>query len=73
MHGFNNIVHCMIDLKIGLSENSVLTVFHKDAKAAYDSGKSLYYICHELMHSSAKFNDEVKQSMPNIICYLHCF
>ncbi|KAG1046723.1 hypothetical protein G6F43_010802 [Rhizopus delemar] len=46
------------DLKIGLSENSVLTVFHKDAKAAYDSGKSLYYICRELMHSSAKFNDE---------------
>jgi hypothetical protein len=63
----------MIDLKIGLSENSVLTAFHKDAKTAYDSGKNLYYICHELMHSSAKFNDEVKQSMPNIICYLLCF
>ncbi|KAL4206229.1 ATP dependent DNA ligase domain-containing protein [Rhizopus microsporus] len=46
------------DLKIGMTENSILGAFHKDAKAAYDSGQSLHYICNELTTSTAKFNDE---------------
>lgn len=50
----------MIDLKIGMTENSILTAFHKDAKNAYDCGQDLYYICHELTSPSAKFNDDVK-------------
>ncbi|CEJ01460.1 hypothetical protein RMCBS344292_15487 [Rhizopus microsporus] len=41
-----------------MTENSILGAFHKDAKAAYDSGQSLHYICSELTTSTAKFNDE---------------
>lgn len=44
-----------------MTENSILGSFHKDAKAAYDSGQSLHYICSELTTSTAKFNDEVRK------------
>ncbi|KAI9276267.1 ATP dependent DNA ligase domain-containing protein [Sporodiniella umbellata] len=46
------------DLKIGMTENTILTAFHKNAKDAFDCGQDLYYICKELADVSAKFSNE---------------
>lgn len=53
-----------------MTENSILGAFHKDAKAAYDSGQSLHYICNELTTSTAKFNDEVRKKEIHANFYL---